>query len=57
MGELVNLRQRKKQIERARRDAEAAANRAAHGRTKAEKERTALESAKAERDLDGKKAE
>lgn len=37
MGEIINLRQVKKQRERDRKAAEAAAKRAEHGRTAAEK--------------------
>ena len=53
MGEIVNLRSARKA--RARREAEttAAANRAKHGRTKAEKTRDAAEAARRESILDG----
>ena len=37
MGDTVNLRQARKRAERARKDAEAATNRALHGMTKAER--------------------
>jgi hypothetical protein len=39
MAEIVNLRAARKQKTRAGREAEAARNRALHGRTKAEKQR------------------
>ena len=47
MGEVVNLRQARKARARAGREAEAAENRAEHGRTKAERE---LTDARAEQD-------
>ena len=47
MGEVVNLRQARKVKARADREADAAANRAAHGRTKAERN---LTEARAEQD-------
>jgi hypothetical protein len=55
MSEIVNLRQAKKRRARAEKEAQAAANRATFGRTKAERKQTAAERARALRDLDGKK--
>ena len=57
MGEVINLRRARKA--RARVDAEqkAAANRAAFGRTKAERDAAAAEVAKREQALDGAKLE
>jgi hypothetical protein len=55
MSEIVNLRQAKKRRARAEKDAKAAANRVAFGRTKAERQKTAAERARDKRDLDGKK--
>ena len=57
MGEVVNLRRARKARDRAAGDAQAAANRAAFGRTKAEKARDAEEAARRERALDGAKRE
>ncbi len=50
---IVNLRQARKNRARATAGAEAAANRAAFGRTKAEKQADAAETARLERTLDG----
>jgi hypothetical protein len=47
LGDVVNLRQARKAKARAGREAEAAANRAAHGRTRAERN---LTEARAEQD-------
>lgn len=55
MAEIVNLRQKRKQAERAAKETEAAANRATFGRAKDEKRLTAAERAKAERALDQRK--
>ncbi len=57
MGEIVNLRQVKKQ--RARREAEQAAqtNRTSHGRTPAQKANDAREKARRQALLDGKQHE
>ncbi|RZJ42946.1 MAG: DUF4169 family protein [Brevundimonas sp.] len=57
MGEVVNLNRFRK--DRAKVDAKdtAAANRVTHGRSKAEKTRTAKERARAEKLLDGSKLE
>lgn len=49
MGEIVNLRQAKKQRAAAGREAEAQRNRVLHGRTKGEKQRDRLEAERAER--------
>jgi hypothetical protein len=53
MGEIVNLRLARKRQDRARREAEAAANRARHGRTAAEKRLDTLESERRERAQEG----
>jgi hypothetical protein len=55
MGEIVNLRQVRKDKARIEKSAEAAANRARHGRTLAERERDRLEEERARRTLDGAK--
>ena len=57
MGEVVNLRLKRK--DKARKDAAeiAAGNRAAFGRSKAEKELTGARREKAERNLNGHKRE
>lgn len=55
MSEIVNLRQAKKRRARAEKEAKAAANRVAFGRTKAERKQTGTQRAKDKRDLDGKK--
>jgi len=55
MGEVVNLRQARKVAARRTREAEAAANRLAHGRTRAEREATKAEKERAARLLDGAK--
>jgi hypothetical protein len=52
MGDLVNLRQVKKQREKAARAAEAGANRQLFGRTKVQKSAEALEKHRAGRVLD-----
>jgi hypothetical protein len=52
MAEIVNLRQVRKQKARAEKEAKAAGNRAAFGRTKADKSRT-----KAEADLKRRRLE
>lgn len=54
MADVINLRQVRKQRDRATREAEAAANRVRFGRTKAAKTADAAESARSRRDLDGK---
>ncbi len=57
MGEVVNLRLARKAAARAAKEAEAATNRAAHGRTRAERAVTKAEADRAERLLDGAKLE
>ncbi|RIA36857.1 uncharacterized protein DUF4169 [Hephaestia caeni] len=57
MGEVVNLRRARKAKARAERDATAAANRAAFGRTRAEKASAKAEIDRRERNLDGNKRE
>jgi hypothetical protein len=57
MGDLVNLRQVKKRLARAQAASDAAANRVAHGRTKAEKAATQKKQNLAERVLDQAKIE
>ncbi|MDG5488292.1 DUF4169 family protein [Sphingomonas sp. FW199] len=52
MGDVVNLRAARKARARATAEATAAANRALHGRTRAERERDAAEAARRERLLD-----
>ena len=53
MAEIVNLRQFRKQKERAEAEKEAAQNRLAFGRTKAERSLTEAERDKATRHIDG----
>lgn len=53
MGEVVNLRKWRKAREKAEAEAQAAANRAAFGRNKAEKQRDAAEAAQREALLEG----
>lgn len=55
MGDVVNLRLARKAHERAQAQAQAAANRAKFGRTKADRTREAMDAARAERHLDGAK--
>lgn len=55
MGEIVNLRQARKAKSRAQAEKDAAANRAAFGRTKAEKKLTEAQEEAAGRKLDGHK--
>jgi hypothetical protein len=57
MADVINLRMAKKRRERTAREAEAAANRAAHGRTLAEKRATAAEAERRDAALDGAKRE
>jgi hypothetical protein len=49
MGEIINLRQARKEMDRRKREQEAKANRAAHGRTKIDRELSEAKS-KFERD-------
>lgn len=57
MAEIVNLRLARKAAARRSKEAEAAANRLAHGRTRAEREATRAEAMRAARLLDGAKRE
>jgi len=57
MGDVVNLRQHRKTVERAKREAEAAANRAKFGRSKAEKQTVKAVESLEERRLDGHRRE
>jgi hypothetical protein len=55
MAEIVNLRQARKQMARTDKDAAAAQNRAAFGRTKAEKQKSSTEKTIAEKLIDAHK--
>lgn len=55
MGDVVNLRQRRKQRARDNAEAAAAANRAKFGRPKAERRRESAAAERARTELDGKK--
>ena len=55
MGDIVNLRQRRKQAARAEQDKTAAENRARFGRAKAEKRQEQAERTRSERALDRNK--
>ena len=55
MGEIVNLNRARKVKARDDKKAKAAANRAAHGRTQAQKALEKVRADKASRDLDGHK--
>ena len=57
MGEVVNLNRFRKDRAKVEAKDAAAAKRASHGRTKAEKAKTAKERARAENLLDGSKLE
>jgi hypothetical protein len=57
MGEIVNLRQVRKQKARAEKEKHAGENRALHGRSKAEKTRDRLTSDKAEKFVAGHRRE
>lgn len=57
MADIVNLRQARKDKIRAEKQADAKANRAAHGRTKAEKKLRQAEAEKTARDLAAHKRE
>ena len=57
MGEVVNLRRARKVKARDEADAQAAANRAAHGRTRLEKQAEAAERSRSARALDGVRRE
>ena len=55
MADLINLRRARKTRDRARKKAEADANAARHGRSKAERTLTDAQQAKARTDLDAHK--
>jgi len=55
MGDVINLRQARKAKARRDKEAQAASNRALHGRTEAERAAGAVERARAEQLLDGAK--
>ena len=57
MGEIVNLRQVRKQKARAEKERQADANRALYGRTKAEKARDRLEAKKSSDFIEGHRLE
>ena len=57
MGEVVNLRQARKERARAAADAKAAANRARFGRTKAEKQADRADADRARKAVDGAELE
>jgi Domain of unknown function (DUF4169) len=57
MGEVVNLRTRRKAQARAARSAQAAQNRARFGRALAERRRAKAETLKAASELDGRRLE
>lgn len=55
MAELINLRRARKAKAREKAEADAAANRVAFGRTKAERDQSRAEAERTTRDLDGKR--
>ena len=55
MADIINLKRARKAKKRATAEAEAAANRAAHGRSKVERKLTQTEQDAAKRKLDGHK--
>ncbi|AZO37634.1 DUF4169 family protein [Mesorhizobium sp. M2A.F.Ca.ET.037.01.1.1] len=57
MGEVINLRQARKQKARSEKERQASENRALHGRSKAERERDRLTSEKAETFMAGHRRE
>jgi hypothetical protein len=57
MADIVNLRRFRKQRRRGEAEKEAAANRARHGATKAEREKLRREGDKAAKELDDKRLE
>jgi hypothetical protein len=57
MADIINLRQVRKQRARAAEDAQAAANRQRHGRTKGERRAAETEDERRRRDLEGKRLE
>jgi|LNFM01.1.fsa_nt_gb hypothetical protein len=56
-AEIVNLRKARKVKDRAEKDRRAAENRVLHGRSKADREREAVDKARIRRELDGAKRE
>lgn len=57
MGEVINLRQARKEMDRRKREKEAKANRASHGRTKNERELTQAKSKLEREHLDAHRIE
>lgn len=57
MAEIINLNQARKARTKADNKARAAANRAAHGRSKVEKDKVRVERLRAEQHVDGHKRE
>lgn len=57
MAEIINLNQARKARAKAEDKTRAAANRAAHGRSKVEKDKARLERLRAEHHIDGHKRE
>ncbi len=57
MSEIINLRRARKRLARADREADASANRAKFGRTKAERAKEAQEGEALRKTLDGAKRE
>jgi len=55
MGEIINLREQRKHRRRAEKEAQAAANRVRHGRSKADRNAGGKEKDSVRRDLDGKR--
>lgn len=55
MAEIINLKRARKARSRVTKEAEAKANRLAHGRTKTERQQTKAEAQAAEKKLDGHK--
>ncbi|QQP90971.1 DUF4169 family protein [Skermanella sp. TT6] len=55
MGDVVNLNRFRKAREKSEREAQAAANRAKHGRTREQRAREKDEAARRAKDLEGKK--
>lgn len=57
MAEIINLNQARKALAKAEDKARAAANRAAHGRSKVEKDKARLERLRSEQHIEGHKRE
>lgn len=57
MAEIINLNQARKALAKAEDQARAAANRAAHGRSKVEKDKARLERLRSEQHIEGHKRE